>query len=143
MTMKEKILFLCTGNSCRSQMAEAWLRELKGDQYQAYSAGLEAHGINPNVVKVMSEVGIDVSHQQSTLLQDIQQQNFDYVITVCSHAHESCPIFPGNATVKHISFDDPPKMAEQLNDPQQKLECYRRVRNQIRDFIETIEQFLA
>lgn len=141
--MKQNILFLCTGNSCRSQMAEAWLRELKGDQYQAYSAGLEAHGINPNVVKVMSEAGIDVSHQQSTLLQDIQQQDFDYVITVCSHAHESCPIFPGNATVKHISFDDPPKMAEQFNDPQQKLECYRRVRNQIRDFIETIEQFLA
>ena len=90
-----KILFLCTGNSCRSQMAEGWARALKGDIVEACSAGIEKHGLNPYAVKAMAEAGVDISAQQSKLISELPTQDFDYVITVCGNAHESCPVFPG------------------------------------------------
>jgi arsenate reductase len=132
---KLKILFLCTGNSCRSQMAEGWAKALKGDVVEAYSAGIETHGLNPNAVKVMAEAGVDITSHKSQLLEELNDIDFDYVVTVCGHAHETCPVFPSNAKVVHVGFDDPPNLAA-------KLDCYRRVRDQIRKFIETLPESL-
>lgn len=143
MTKKLKVLFLCTGNSCRSQMAEGLARHLRGDVIDAYSAGIEKHGLNPYAVKVMAETGIDISGHYSKLLDDVMNIDFDYVITVCSHANDNCPYFPGKAKVIHVGFDDPPKLAEGLKDEEAKLDCYRRVRNEIKKFIlEFLEKYL-
>ncbi len=108
---KLKILYLCTGNSCRSQMAEGWTRHLKSDAIDAYSAGVEPHGIDPRAVKVMAEVGIDISGQASKHLDTLQGIEFDYVITLCDQANESCPLFLGKTRRLHMGFDDPPKLA--------------------------------
>jgi arsenate reductase len=132
---KLKVLFLCTGNSCRSQMAEGWTRALKGDVIAPYSAGIETHGLNPAAVKVMAEAGVDISAHTSKLLDDLADIPFDYVVTVCSHAHETCPVFPGNATVVHVGFDDPPRLARNAATEQEALDAYRRVRDEIRDFV--------
>ena len=137
-----KILFLCTGNSCRSQMAEGWTRHLKGEQIEAYSAGIETHGLNPYAVKVMAEVGVDISGHRSKLFGELIDVDLDYVVTVCGHAHETCPMFPGKAKVVHVGFDDPPKLAEAANTEEEKLDCYRRVRDDIRAFIETVPETL-
>jgi len=134
---KLKILFLCTGNSCRSQMAEGWCRHLKGDIIEAYSAGIETHGLNPYAVKVMAEAGVDISGHKSKLLTDLDGIDFDYVVTVCGHAHESCPFFPAKSKVIHVGFDDPPKLAKEVENEEDKLNCYRRVRDQIKEFIES------
>lgn len=135
---KLKVLFLCTGNSCRSQMAEGWARHLKGGVIEPYSAGIETHGLNPNAVKVMAEAGVDISGQRSKHVSEVMDTSFDYVVTVCDDAHESCPFFPGRATIVHRSFDDPPRLAEQANNEQEVLDCYRRVRDDIRRFIESL-----
>jgi arsenate reductase len=135
---KLKILFLCTGNSCRSQMAEGWCRHLKGDIIEAYSAGIETHGLNPYAVKVMAEAGVDISGHKSKLLTDLNGIDFDYVVTVCGHAHETCPFFPAKAKVVHAGFDDPPKLAKDAETDEEKLNCYRRVRDEIRLFIATL-----
>jgi arsenate reductase len=139
---KIKILFLCTGNSCRSQMAEGWARALKGDVIEAYSAGIETHGLNPNAVKVMAEAGVDISGHKSENVADLLHIPFDVVITVCGHAHEHCPVFPGKAKVIHAGFDDPPKLAAQVTGEEAKLDCYRRVRDEIKTFIETLPKGL-
>ncbi len=141
--MKKNILFLCTGNSCRSQMAEGWLRHLKGDQFEVFSAGIEKHGLNPHAVKVMAEVGVDISTQRSQLLSEFNDIDLDHVITVCGHAHESCPVFPGDTQITHVGFDDPPKLALAFSDESDKLGCYRRVRDEIRDFVMGIEKVLG
>ena len=145
--IKLKILFLCTGNSCRSQMAEGWARELKGDVIEAYSAGIEIHGLNPHAVKVMKEAGVDISNQKSECVDDLLNIDFDYVVTVCSNAHETCPIFPGNAKVVHVGFDDPPALAKELSaqgaTEEEQLECYRRVRDEIRIFVEHLPDCLG
>ena len=143
--MKNKVLFLCTGNSCRSQMAEGWLRALRGDEFEVYSAGIETHGLNPNAVKVMAEVGVDITGQQSSLLDDVVTglsaagHSLDAVVTVCGHAHEHCPVFLGETRVVHVGFDDPPKLAAELaangQDIEAQLDCYRRVRDEIKDFV--------
>ena len=142
MAEKLKILFLCTGNSCRSQMAEGWARKLKGDIIDAYSAGVETHGLNPNAVKVMAEAGVDISNQQSKLVNAFMDMKLDAVITVCGHAHETCPYFPPRCKVIHVGFDDPPKkareLAEQGADEAQQLECYRKVRDEIKAFVEKL-----
>ena len=139
MTMpKPKILFLCTGNSCRSQMAEGWARCRKSDVLEPYSAGLEKHGLNPYAVKVMSEAGVDISKQFSKTHAEIGSVPFDYVVTVCGHANESCPISPGKTKVVHIGFEDPPKLAKNVSDGEEKLAIYRRVRDEIRKFVETL-----
>ena len=133
-----KVLFLCTGNSCRSQMAEGWTRAMWGERIAAYSAGIETHGLNPNAVRVMAKVGVDISGHRSKRVNTMMDVGFDLVITVCGHAHETCPMFPGGAKVIHVGFDDPPKLAESLESQEAKLECYRRVRDEIRAFVETL-----
>ena len=138
MPPKLKILFLCTGNSCRSQMAEGWARKLKSDQIEPYSAGIETHGLNPNAVKVMAEAGVDISHQQSKNVDTLSDVDFDYVVTVCGHANENCPVFPRKSKVIHVGFDDPPKLAKNSASPEEALGHYRRVRDEIRHFIERL-----
>jgi len=133
MTGKCKILFLCTGNSCRSQMAEGWARHLKADRIEAYSAGIEKHGLNPLAVKVMAEAGVDISTHKSKLVEELPVKKFDCVITLCGHANETCPYFPGKKI--HKGFDDPPKLAEALKTEAEKLIPYRRVRDEIREFL--------
>jgi len=139
---KLKILFLCTGNSCRSQMAEGWPHALKSDVLEPYSAGIETHGLNPNAVKVMAEAGVDISNQKSENINDLLDIDFDVVITVCGHAHESCPVFPATARIVHVGFDDPPKLAKELAEKgaseEEQLEAYRRVRDEIKAFVEQL-----
>ncbi len=139
---KLKILFLCTGNSCRSQMAEGWARALKGDVVEAYSAGIETHGLNPNAVKVMAEVGVDISGHASKNVDTLLDVPFDYVVTVCDHANENCPLFPGSAKVVHVGFDDPPALAKLAEGEEAKLNGYRRVRDEIRAFVEKLPESL-
>src|SRR3954464_10604218 len=108
---KLKVLFLCTGNSCRSQMAEGWAHHLKGDSIEAHSAGVEPHGMNARAIKVMAEAGVDISSHHSKHVNDLSDIAFDYVITVCDHANETCPLFPGKTLRIHVGFDDPPRLA--------------------------------
>jgi arsenate reductase len=140
---KLKILFLCTGNSCRSQMAEGWARFLKGDTVEAYSAGIETHGLNPNAVKVMAEAGVDISGHQSKYVDALKDIRFDYVITVCDNARERCPLFNGPAKIIHAGFEDPPRLDKEAKTRQEALDCYRRVRDEIRKFVEALPQTLA
>ena len=139
---KLKILFLCTGNSCRSQMAEGWTRHLKSDVIEPYSAGIETHGLNPNAVKVMAEAGVDISSHRSKHLDEVKDIDFDFDITVCDNAREHCPVFPGKTKLIHAGFDDPPKLAVNAKTEDEALDCYRRVRDEIRDFIETLPEIL-
>lgn len=137
---KTKILFLCTGNSCRSQMAEGWAHYLNDDDIEAYSAGIEKHGLNPLAVKVMAEAGVDISGQKSKVIDELPTQQFDYVVTLCDNANESCPFFPGSKI--HQGFDDPSKLAANATSEEEALVHYRRVRDEIRDFILTLPQGL-
>lgn len=142
MACKLKVLFLCTGNSCRSQMAEGWARHLKGDVIEPYSAGIEIHGLNPNAVKVMAEAGVDISQHQSKHIDTLKNVVFDYVVTVCDNANESCPMFPGKTKVIHVGFDDPPKLAKEAKTEQEALDCYRRVRDEIQTYVERLPEIL-
>ncbi len=137
---KLKILFLCTGNSCRSQMAEGWARHLKGDVIEPYSAGVEVHGLNPRAVKVMAEAGVDISGHRSKHLDELKDIPFEYVVTVCDHANETCPIFPGNVNRVHKGFDDPPGLAREAKTEEEALAHYRRVRDEIREFVESLPE---
>ena len=142
-TPKLRILFLCTDNSCRSQMAEGWARTLKRDCIEAYSAGIESHGLNPLAVKVMAETGVDISGQHSKHVDELRDIRFDYVITVCDRAAESCPLFPGKAKVLHRGFDDPPRLAQSVKTEAEALAHYRRVRDEIRRYVETLPDALV
>ncbi|THB65352.1 MAG: arsenate reductase ArsC [Gammaproteobacteria bacterium] len=146
MNKKVRLLFLCTGNSCRSQMAEGWARHLLGDIIEAHSAGIETHGMNPNAVKVMAEAGVDINDQKSQHIDEFKDVDLDIVVTVCGHAHETCPYFPANCEVVHFGFDDPPKMAKELAtqgaSEEEQLDCYRKVRDQIRAAIEKLPETL-
>ncbi len=137
-----KILFLCTGNSCRSQMAEGWTRQLKSDEIEAYSAGIETHGFNPNAVKVMAEAGVDITGQRSQHVDDFKHVPFDYVVTVCDNAAESCPVFSGNAKVIHHPFDDPPRLALESATAEEGLAHYRRVCDEIRNYVASLPHSL-
>lgn len=139
---KLKILFLCTGNSCRSQMAEGFAKQAKGDILDAYSAGTAPKGVDPRAVLVMKEIGINISGNDSTNVSDLMHIPFDYVITVCGHAHETCPFFPGKAKIVHVGFDDPPHLAENAASEEEALSHYRRVRDEIKAFIETLPESL-
>ena len=130
--MKKRVLFLCTGNSCRSQMAEGFLRSLAADQFEAYSAGINPVGLNPNAVRVMKEKGIDISGQQSKNVASYLGQHFPFIITVCDNAREQCPIFPGPAQRLHWGFEDP---AHATGNEEEKLGMFRRVRDEIEDHI--------
>lgn len=134
-TPKPRVLFLCTGNSCRSQMAEGWARHLKGDSIEPYSAGVEPHGMNPLAVRVMREAGVDITGHRSKHIDELRDVPLDYVITVCGHANETCPIFPGNTKVVHVGFDDPPQLAKGAATEEEALGHYRRVRDEIREFV--------
>jgi arsenate reductase len=138
---KITILFLCTGNSCRSQMAEGWAKALKSDRIEAFSAGIETHGLNPRAVKVMAEAGVDISGHVSKTVEELGDIEFDYVVTVCGHAHETCPVFPGQATVIYKGFDDPPKLAEGAATEEEALGHYRRVRDEIKAFVQDLPVF--
>lgn len=143
MTDKLKVLFLCTGNACRSQMSEGWARHLKGDLIDAYSAGVAPHGLDPRAVWVMAEVGVDISGQSSKHVDELMDVPFDYVVTVCDAAAESCPIFPGKAKKIHRGFQDPPRLARKTGSEEEALEHYRRVRDEIRAFVETLPDALG
>jgi arsenate reductase len=135
---KRWVLFLCTGNACRSQMAEGWARHLKREVIEAYSAGIETHGLNPRAVQVMAEAGVDISHQRSKHVSELKDITFDYVITVCGHAHEHCPVFAGATKKVHAGFDDPPALAKDAKTEEEALAHYRRVRDEIRTFVEQL-----
>jgi arsenate reductase (thioredoxin) len=142
MADKIRILFLCTGNSCRSQMAEAWINRLKGDQFEAYSAGVKPKGIDPRAVKAMAEAGIDISGQKPKDIDSLGDIKFDYVVTLCDNAKESCPFFPARTRLMHHGFDDPPRLAENAEDEEQAMSHYRRVRDEIKAFVEKIPGIL-
>ena len=147
MPPKLNILFLCTGNSCRSQMAEGWTRALKGELMEVWSAGVETHGLNPIAVEVMAEVGVDISDHRSKHLHELRDISFDAVITVCDHAREACPFFPGAKKMLHAGFADPPAMARDLAaqgaGEEEQRDCYRRVRDEIRAYVETLPEALG
>jgi len=136
-----KVLFLCTGNSCRSQMAEGWANWFHKERIEAFSAGTVAQGLNPNAVAVMAEEGVDISHHQSKRLADLDM-DFDYVVTVCGNAQSSCPIFPGKAKVIHCGFDDPPALAKEAASEQEALEHYRRVCREVRDWVKQLPEII-
>ena len=142
MSDKIQILFLCMGNSCRSQMAEGLCRHFRGDVIDAYSAGIETHGLNPFAVQVMREIGIDISNQRSKTVDDLDRKEFEYVITVCDHASETCPLFPAKTRVIHRGFDDPPKLAAGAANEEEAFTHYRRVRDEIKDYIVTLPMAL-
>lgn len=139
--MKKNVLFLCTGNSCRSQMAEGWGRNLKGEQFNFYSAGTTKHGLNPNALKVMQEAGVDISGHESKTTEDLADVRMDYVFTVCSDAHENCPFFAGGKII-HTGFDDPPRLTKEMTDQEEILSVYRRVRDEIKQVVSQIETYM-
>ncbi|HEX8322605.1 MAG TPA: arsenate reductase ArsC [Tepidisphaeraceae bacterium] len=139
---KLNVLFLCTGNSCRSQMAEGWARALRGDRIEAYSAGVSPHGMNARAVHVMREAGVDLSGHSSKHVDALVDVPFDFVVTVCGHANETCPMFPGKTKVVHVGFDDPPKLAEGSASEEEALSHYRRVRDEIRAFVLALPEAL-
>jgi len=139
---KLKLLFLCTGNACRSQMAEGWARHLKGDAIDASSAGIVASGLDPRAAAVMAEAGVDISSQRSKHVNELADRTFDVVITLCGHANEHCPLFPGKTRVIHKGFDDPPALARDARSEEEALAHYRRVRDEIKAFVETLPEAL-
>src|SRR5687768_4392128 len=139
---KLKVLFLCTGNSCRSQMAEGFARALKAKAIEPHSAGVEPHGLNPLAVRVMREAGVDISGHRSKHVDELKGVPFDYVVTVCDQANEACPVFPGRTKVVHVGFDDPPRLAKDATSEDEALPHYRRVRDEIKAFVERLPQTL-
>jgi arsenate reductase len=123
-------------------MAEGWTRHLKGDTIEVYSAGTESHGLNPNAVKVMAEAGVDISGHRSKTLAELQDVTFDFVITVCADADMNCPVFSGGAVKIHHGFDDPPRLAKDAKSEKEALSHYRRVRDEIRAYVETLPESL-
>ncbi len=139
MKKRKRILFLCTGNSCRSQMAEAWVRVLRPGEYEAHSAGIDPKGLDPRAVRVMEEAGVDMSRHRSKSLRELPETHFHAVITLCGHAEETCPFFPGDVKRIHAPFDDPPRLAERAASEDEVLRCYRRVRDEIKAFVENLD----
>ncbi len=139
--LKKNIMFLCTGNSCRSQMAEGWARKYWGHDFNVYSAGTKKHGMNERAMKVMKEAGIDISSHYSKTVEELPDVTFDYVVTVCGHAHENCPYFPGGMIV-HVGFQDPPALTKEMTDEEEVLSVYRKVRDEIEVFIKDMKTVL-
>ncbi|MBI3039288.1 arsenate reductase ArsC [bacterium] len=135
---RQSILFLCTGNSCRSQMAEGWGRFLMGESFDFYSAGVLKKGLNPKAVKAMQEAGVDISSQTSKLIAELPIQTFDFVISLCENAGENCPFHPSKVKMVHHPFDDPPAMEKPEASEEENLKNYRRVRDEIREFVKGI-----
>jgi arsenate reductase len=139
MADKPSVLFLCTGNSCRSQMAEGWSHHLLANQFVAYSAGIETHGLNGRAVQVMSEAGVDISQQESQLVETFAKLHPNLVVTVCDHAAEVCPTFPGATHMVHHSFADP---AQATGSEVEILAAFRKVRDEIKTFVATLPDIL-
>ncbi|HEX5044897.1 MAG TPA: arsenate reductase ArsC [Candidatus Polarisedimenticolaceae bacterium] len=142
MLPKLNVLFLCTGNSCRSQMAEGWARTLHGDRIEPLSAGTAPGRLDPRAVRVMREVGVDISGHRSKHVRELMGSSFDAVVTVCDSAHESCPIFPGATRRLHVDFEDPPRLAAAAATEDEALGHYRRIRDEIRGFVEALPRSL-
>jgi arsenate reductase len=140
---KSKILFLCTGNSCRSQMAEGLARSFMSETIEAFSAGTEPRGLDHRAVVVMKEIGIDISGQRSKHVNEFEGTEFDYVITLCGHAAETCPVFPGKTKIVHHGFEDPPALASGSGTEEEALSHYRRIRDEIRAFVEALPGSLS
>lgn len=140
--LKPTILFLCTGNSCRSQMGEGFCRHYWGNHFNVYSAGTKKHGMNERAVKVMKEIGIDISSHYSKTTDELPQIVFDYVITVCDSAHENCPYFPGGKVI-HVGFQDPPALTKNMSDEEEILNVYRRVRDEIEKAIKSLPKIIG
>jgi arsenate reductase len=130
-----KILFLCTGNSCRSQMAEGWGKKLLAGKAEVFSAGTKPGTVDPRAIKVMAEAGVDISGHRSKHADEFKDTVFDLVVTVCDNARESCPVWFGKAEKIHRSFEDPPRLAKDAGSEEEALAHYRRVRDEIRDFV--------
>lgn len=143
MLPKLKVLFLCTGNSCRSQMAEGWARSLHGDALEPYSAGTAPGRVDSRAIRVMQEAGVDLSGHRSKHVDELSRIGFDWVITVCDRANENCPFFPGRVRRLHAGFDDPPRLAADATTEEQALSHYRRVCDEIRAFVEVLPRTLA
>ena len=137
----KNILFLCTGNSCRSQMAEGWGKSIWADKYHFFSAGIEKHGLNPRAVGVMKTHGVDISKHKSNVVDELSVSSFDIVFTVCSDAHETCPAFFGSKVI-HVGFDDPPRLSVNISDEEEILKIYERVCLEIKSFIKNLEDYL-
>ncbi|WP_300162474.1 arsenate reductase ArsC [Solidesulfovibrio sp.] len=142
MSAKTRILFLCTGNACRSQMAEGFARADRGEAVEAFSAGVEKHGLDPRAVVVMAEAGVDISDQASKLVSELPDVAFDYVVTLCGSAHDLCPFFPGPVKKVHVPFEDPPALAAGAASEEEALDRYREVRDAIRAFVAGLPQNL-
>lgn len=139
----KKILFLCTGNSCRSQMAHGFANNLLNNDFASYSAGIESHGLNPYAVQVMQESGIDISTHQSQTLAEFEDITFDYVVAVCDHAANNCPAFSAQTHIIQHQFDDPPKLAANAKNDDEALGYYRQVRDEIKSWINNLPQQLS
>lgn len=137
------VLFLCTGNTCRSQMAEGFARKMCSASLQAYSAGVDPGMLDARAVQVMAEVGIDISDQRPKSIDSLAMIHFDVVITLCDHANETCPYFPGKVVRLHRGFDDPPRLAAKETKEEAVLEIYRKVRDEIRSFVAALPQILG
>jgi arsenate reductase (thioredoxin) len=137
---KINVLFLCTGNSCRSQMAEGWCRSLK-NEINAFSAGVVKHGLNPRAVAVMKESGVEISNQKSKTVDELPEMEFDLVVTVCEDASKNCPYLPGKKVI-HFGFDDPPSLTKKMTNEEEILSIYRRVRDEIKNFVTDMEKYL-
>ncbi len=137
-----KVLFLCKGNSCRSQMAEGWARSLHGHKVEPYSAGVDPGLLDPRAVAVMGEAGVDISAQRPKSVSEVLEVPLDLVVTVCDHAQEACPVFPGRVRLMHRSFEDPPRLATSATTEEEALGHYRRVRDEIRAFVEDLPRLL-
>lgn len=137
-----RVLFLCTGNSCRSQMAEGWAKSLTGSRIEAFSAGTEPHGMNARAVAVMAEAGVDISSHHSKHIDSLAGIDFDYVVTVCDSAHEACPLLPEATRVVHHGFDDPPRLAKHAATEEEAMQHYRRVRDEIREYVQHLPELL-
>lgn len=138
----KKILFLCTGNSCRSQMAEGFCRHYHQNKFECHSAGIEAHGVNGNAIAVMQEIGIDISGQKSKTVSQLPDISFDYVVTVCGNAEQNCPFFPAKTKKIHIGFDDPAMLSKKLSGDM-ILGVFRRVRDEIREMVKSLPSLLS
>ncbi len=143
MTDRAKVLFLCTHNANRSQMAEAWTNHLMSGEFEAFSAGTEPSAVDPRAVKVMMEAGIDISDRKSKGVEAFRGMEFRYVVTLCSDAAENCPYFPAVTKVLHHGFDDPPSLAARCGTEEGKLAAYRKVRDRIRAFVEALPHYLG
>jgi arsenate reductase (thioredoxin) len=137
----KNILFLCTGNSCRSQIAEGWGKKIWGQKYQFFSAGIKKHGINDRAVKVMKNHDVDISFHESNVVEELGDISFDIVFTVCSDAHETCP-FLSVSKIIHVGFDDPPRLTKNLTDESEILKVYDRVCLEIKEFVENLEDYI-